>query len=110
MAKGREMTNIIDFPKREREFTVKLDSMEFSEKDLEEAERSFVRFEERIAAIAEILDLNVQGMYHTLDIDTDEVMMALLHMSAIWSVRAGLEPDDYLSLVASIHLEVTDDA
>jgi hypothetical protein len=98
------MTNVIDFPKRELDIEVSL-----SEFDLEQAEENFRNFEERIAALAEILDLNVQGMYHTLDADTEEMMMALLHLSALWSVRAGIMPDDYMSLVQSIHLEITDD-
>lgn len=98
------MTNVIDFPKRELDIEVSL-----SEFDLEQAEQNFRKFEERIAALAEILDLNVQGMYHTLDADTEEMMMALLHLSALWSVRAGIMPDDYMSLVQSIHLEITDD-
>lgn len=98
------MTNVIDFPKREYDIEV-----DFSNFDLEQAERNFHKFEERIAALAEILDLNVQGMYHTLDADTEEMMMALLHLSAIWSIRAGIMPDDYMSLVQSIHLEITED-
>jgi len=36
------------------------------------------------------------------------VMMALLHLSAIWSVRAEIEPADYMALVQGIHLEITD--
>jgi hypothetical protein len=92
------MSNVIDFPKREYDIEV----------DLEEVERNFHRFEERISSLAEILDLNVQGMYHTLDVETDEIMMALLHLSAIWSVRAEIEPADYMALVQGIHLEITD--
>lgn len=98
------MTNVIDFPKREYDIKVEL-----SDFDLEEAERNFYNFEERISSLAEILDLNIQGMYHTLDVDTEEVMMALLHLSAIWSIRSEIAPDDYMSLVQSIHLEVTED-
>lgn len=92
------MTNVIKFPNRHR----------LTDEELEQAETEFRSFEERISSLSEILDLNVQGMYQVIDIDAEEIMMALLQMAALWSVRADIEPEEFLDLVRSIHLEISD--
>ena len=91
---------MIKFPEKHRHIHV----------ELEAAESEFRTFEERIAALAEIIDLNVQGLYHTIDVDEEEVMMSLLQLAALWSVRADMPPEEFLDLVRGIHLEVNTDA
>lgn len=94
------MTNVVEFPKKELDITV---SLENEEERLEDVA-------ERIHALAEILDLNIQGAYHVIDADADEIMMTLLHLAAVWSVRAGIPPEEYEELVRSTRLEIVDDA
>jgi hypothetical protein len=52
------------------------------------------------------MDLNIQGLYHVVDADAEEIMMTLLQLSAIWAVRAGLPPEEYEELVRSTRLQV----
>jgi len=73
---------------------------------LQDDEERLDSLEDRVNALAEIMDLNIQGLYHVVDADADEVMMTLLQLSAIWSVRAGLPPEEYEALVKSTRLEV----
>jgi len=54
--------------------------------------------------------LNIQGAYHVIDADADEIMMTLLHLAAVWSVRAGIPPEEYEELVRSTRLEIVHDA
>ena len=94
------MTNVVDFPKREIDIRV----------DLETDEERLDSLEDRVNALAEIMDLNIQGLFHVVDADAEEVMMTLLQLSAIWAVRAGLPPEEYEALVRSTRLEVIHDA
>ena len=94
------MTNVVDFPKRELDIRV----------TLEDDEERLDSLEDRINALAEIMDLNIQGLFHVIDADAEEVMMTLLQLSAIWAVRAGLPPEEYEALVKSTRLEVIYDA
>jgi hypothetical protein len=94
------MTNVVDFPKRELDIRV----------TLENDEERLDSLEDRVNALAEIMDLNIQGLYHVVDADAEEVMMTLLQLSAIWAVRAGLPPEEYEALVRSTRLEVIHDA
>lgn len=91
------MTNIIKFPEKGM-------SVEYTPHDEVD---DYMNLEQRVNSLAEILDLNIQGMYHTIDVEADEVMMALLELSAIWSVRAEIDPEDFISLCQGIRLEVT---
>lgn len=93
------MSNVIDFPKKGVDFEVFLDN----------AEEKVFEFQERIHALADILDLNIQGMYHVIEAETDEIMMALLHLSAVWAVRSNLDAQEYIDLVRSINLEILED-
>ena len=90
------MAKVIDFPKKglDIRFT------------LEDDEERLDSFEDRVNALAEIMDLNIRGLYHVVDADAEEVMMTLLQLSAIWAVRAGLPPEEYEELVRSTRLEV----
>jgi hypothetical protein len=90
------MTNVVDFPKRELDIRV----------TLENDEERLDSLEDRVNALAEIMDLNIQGLFHVVDADAEEVMMTLLQLSAIWAVRAGLPPEEYEALVKSTRLEV----
>jgi len=94
------MTNVVDFPKRELDIRV----------TLENDEERLDSLEDRVNALAEIMDLNIQGLFHVVDADAEEVMMTLLQLSAIWAVRAGLPPEEYEALVRSTRLEVIHDA
>jgi len=94
------MTNVVDFPKRELDIRV----------TLENDEERLDSLEDRVNALAEIMDLNIQGLFHVVDADAEEVMMTLLQLSAIWAVRAGLPPEEYEALVKSTRLEVIYDA
>ena len=89
------MSNVIQFPNRD--------------KQAEEAEQEFYMFEERIGAIADLLDLHVQGMFHVMDVEPEELMLGLMQLSALWAVRGGIEADEFMAFIQSIHLEVTDD-
>lgn len=91
------MTNIIKFPSKD----MKVVYTPHDEVD------DYVDAEERVTSLADILDLNIQGMYHTIDVEAEEVMMALLELSAIWSVRADIAPEDFMTLCQGIRLEVT---
>ena len=90
------MTNVVEFPKRELDIRV----------TLENDEERLDSLEDRVNALAEIMDLNIQGLFHVVDADAEEVMMTLLQLSAIWAVRAGLPPEEYEELVKSTRLEV----
>ena len=90
------MAKVIDFPKRELDIKV----------TLEDDEERLDSLEDRVNALAEIMDLNIQGLFHVVDADAEEVMMTLLQLSAIWAVRAGLPPEEYEALVKSTRLEV----
>jgi hypothetical protein len=90
------MTNVVEFPKRELDIRV----------TLQDDEERLDSLEDRVNALAEIMDLNIQGLYHVVDADADEVMMTLLQLSAIWAVRAGLPPEEYEALVRSTRLQV----
>ena len=90
------MTNVVDFPKRELDIRV----------TLEDDEERLDSLEDRVNALAEIMDLNIQGLFHVVDADAEEVMMTLLQLSAVWAVRAGLPPEEYEELVKSTRLEV----
>lgn len=90
------MTNVVEFPKKELDIRV----------TLENDEERLDSLEDRVNALAEIMDLNIQGLYHVVDADAEEVMMTLLQLSAIWAVRAGLPPEEYEELVRSTRLEV----
>ena len=90
------MTNVVEFPKRELDIRV----------TLQDDEERLDSLEDRVNALAEIMDLNIQGLYHVVDADADEVMMTLLQLSAIWAVRAGLPPEEYEALVRSTKLQV----
>ena len=90
------MTNVVEFPKRELDIRV----------TLQDDEERLDILEDRVNALAEIMDLNIQGLYHVVDADADEVMMTLLQLSAIWAVRAGLPPEEYEALVRSTKLQV----
>ena len=94
------MTNVVEFPKKELDIRV----------TLEDGEERLDSLEDRVNALAEIMDLNIQGLYHVIDADAEEVMMTLLQLSAIWAVRAGLPPEEYEELVRSTRLEVIYDA
>ncbi len=94
------MAKVIDFPKRELDIKV----------TLEDDEERLDSLEDRVNALAEIMDLNIQGLFHVVDADAEEVMMTLLQLSAIWAVRAGLPPEEYEELVKSTRLEVIYDA
>jgi hypothetical protein len=94
------MTNVVEFPKRELDIRV----------TLEDDEERLDSLEDRVNALAEIMDLNIQGLFHVVDADAEEVMMTLLQLSAIWAVRAGLPPEEYEELVKSTRLEVIYDA
>ena len=94
------MAKVIDFPKRELDIKV----------TLEDDEERLDSLEDRVNALAEIMDLNIQGLFHVIDADAEEVMMTLLQLSAIWAVRAGLPPEEYEALVKSTKLEVIYDA
>lgn len=94
------MTNVVDFPKRELDIRV----------TLEDNEERLDSLEDRVNALAEIMDLNIQGLFHVIDADAEEIMMTLLQLSAIWAVRAGLPPEEYEELVKSTRLEVIYDA
>ena len=94
------MSNIVDFPKKGLDIRV----------SLEDDEERLDSLEDRVNALAEILDLNIQGAYHVIDADAEEIMMTLLQLSAIWAVRAGLPPEEYEELVKSTRLEVIYDA
>ena len=94
------MTNVVDFPERELDIRV----------TLEDDEERLDSLEDRVNALAEIMDLNIQGLFHVVDADAEEVMMTLLQLSAIWAVRAGLPPEEYEELVKSTRLEVIYDA
>lgn len=94
------MTNVVEFPKRELDIRV----------TLENDEERLDSLEDRVNALAEIMDLNIQGLFHVVDADAEEVMMTLLQLSAIWAVRAGLPPEEYEALVRSTRLEVIHDA
>ena len=91
------MTNIIKFPSKD----MKVVYTPHDEVD------EYIDVEERIASLSEILDLNIQGTYHTIDVDAEEIMMALLQLSAIWSVRAEISPEEFMTLCQGIRLEVT---
>jgi len=90
------MTNVVEFPKRELDIRV----------TLQDDEERLDSLEDRVNALAEIMDLNIQGLYHVVDADAEEVMMTLLQLSAIWAVRAGLPPEEYEALVRSTKLQV----
>ena len=90
------MTNVVEFPKKELDIRV----------TLENDEERLDSLEDRVNALAEIMDLNIQGLYHVVDADAEEVMMTLLQLSAIWAVRAGLPPEEYEALVKSTRLQV----
>lgn len=94
------MTNVVEFPKRELDIKV----------TLQDDEERLDSLEDRVNALAEIMDLNIQGLYHVVDADAEEVMMTLLQLSAIWAVRAGLPPEEYEELVRSTKLQVIYDA
>lgn len=94
------MTNVVEFPKRELDIRV----------TLQDDEERLDSLEDRVNALAEIMDLNIQGLYHVVDADAEEVMMTLLQLSAIWAVRAGLPPEEYEQLVRSTKLQVIYDA
>lgn len=94
------MSNVIKFPNKDPHFQVYLESIE----------QDYMKFEERIAALAEVLDLNIQGMYHTIDVDAEEIMMALIQLAATWSVRAEMDADEFMTMMQGIHLEVTTNA
>ena len=94
------MTNVVEFPKRELDIRV----------TLQDDEERLDSIEDRVNALAEIMDLNIQGLYHVVDADAEEVMMTLLQLSAIWAVRAGLPPEEYEELVRSTKLQVIYDA
>jgi len=93
------MAKVIDFPKRELDIKV----------TLEDDEERLDSLEDRVNALAEIMDLNIQGLFHVVDADAEEVMMTLLQLSAIWAVRAGLPPEEYEELVRSTRLEIVHD-
>ena len=90
------MTNVVEFPKKELDIRV----------TLQDDEERLDSLEDRVNALAEIMDLNIQGLYHVVDADAEEVMMTLLQLSAIWAVRAGLPPEEYEALVKSTRLQV----
>lgn len=94
------MTNVVEFPKKELDIRV----------TLEDGEERLDSLEDRVNALAEIMDLNIQGLYHVVDADAEEIMMTLLQLSAIWAVRSGLPPEEYEELVRSTRLEVIYDA
>jgi len=91
------MSNVVDFPKKGLNITVEFDDVD-----------AIVKYEDRVQSLVEVMDLAVQGTFHVMDVDADEIMMALLHMSAIWSHRAGLTPDEYYELRDSMLIEVKD--
>lgn len=90
------MAKVIEFPKKELDIRV----------SLENDEERLDSLEDRVGALAEIMDLNIQGLYHVVDAEAEEVMMTLLHLSAVWAVRSGMPPEEYEQLVKSTHLEV----
>ena len=91
------MSNVVDFPKKELDIKVSLDTVD-----------AIVKYEERVQSLIEVMDLNVQGTFHVMDVAADGVMMALLHMSAIWSHRAGLTPEEFYELREGVLIEVDD--
>ena len=91
------MDNVIKFPKKELDIEVNFDSVDV-----------LLRHEERVRSLVDVMDLNAQGTFHVMDVDAEEIMMALLHMSALWAFRAGLEPEQYYEVRDSMLVEVDD--
>jgi len=88
------MTNVIKFPDRASG---------------EDAEEKLYLFQERVEALSDLIDLNVQGLFQVMDVEPEEVMLALIKLGAVWSVRADIEPEEFMAFIGNIHLEVTDD-
>ena len=89
------MDNVVEFPGKGLDIEVNLDAAGAVLKDVE-----------RLQALVDILDLNVEGTFHVMDIAPDEIMMALLHLSAIWAFRAGIDAEEYYEIRDSMMVEV----
>ena len=91
------VTNVIDFPGKELQIEVHYDNVE-----------QVIRQTDRLESLVEIMDLNVQGLFHVVDSSPEEIMTALLHMSAMWAHRAGYTPEEYYEFRDSMLWETTD--
>ena len=89
------MDNVVEFPKKGLEVEVVFDTPD-----------AIVKYEERIESLVEVMDLAVQGTYHVMDVSADEIMMSLLHMSAIWAYRADLTPEEFYEIRDNMLIEV----
>lgn len=91
------MDNVIDFPKKGLDVQVHFDDVD-----------STVLYADHLESLVEIMDLNVQGLFHVVDSAPEEIMMALLHMSAIWAHRAGISPEEFYEIRDNMLWEIND--
>ena len=89
------MDNVVEFPKKELNVEVSFDTVD-----------AIVKYEERIESLVEVMDLAVQGTFHVMDVTADEIMVSLLHMSAIWAYRADLTPEEFYEIRDNMLIEV----
>ena len=89
------MDNVVEFPKKELNVEVSFDTVD-----------TIVKYEERIESLVEVMDLAVQGTFHVMDVTADEIMVSLLHMSAIWAYRADLTPEEFYEIRDNMLIEV----